>query len=320
MNTALQNLIKKTSHLDWKTHFPLAPLTYFKIGGPAEAFVRLASKKDIQTVMSACEADQIPLTFLGGGSNVVVADKGITGVVVSLAANETGLLKPATDTSPGLFRAEAGIQTAMLVRATLDAKLAGLEYFLGVPGNLGGAVYNNAHYLEHLLGEHITQVEVVSSQGSRWLSHDECDFSYDHSRFHKTKECIFQVEFELAHGDVASSQQLIAEATRYRASTQPLGEASSGCIFQNTPVTPELLKHFPQLEGKSYAGGGFLIDQAGLKGTKVGDIEVSDKHAAFFINKGNGNAADVKKLVTLVKQQVKEKFGVVLKEEVFYLQ
>jgi UDP-N-acetylmuramate dehydrogenase len=191
---------------------------------------------------------------------------------------------------------------------------------LGVPGNLGGAIYNNSHYLHHLIGEYISRVEVADEKGSvYWLNHDECDFKYDYSRFHQTNEVILSAEFELKLGSSEESQKLIKEATLKRATSQPLGIPSSGCIFQNAPMTPELAKRFPQFSQATHIGGGFLIDQAGLKGASEGDIEVSEKHAAFFVNKGKGTAKETVALMKKVRQKVKEQFGVELQTEVFFL-
>jgi UDP-N-acetylmuramate dehydrogenase len=189
-----------------------------------------------------------------------------------------------------------------------------------VPGTLGGAVYNNAHYLSDLISEHINRVLVIDRQGQeKWLSKAECDFKYDYSRFQKTKEIILAAEFSLSLGNPQESQARIREATLYRAQTQPLGMPSSGCIFQNVPNDPNLQKLFPQFAERSHVPGGFLIDQAGLKGERVGDVEVSQKHAAFFVNHGTGTSEQVEELVTKVKQRVKAKYGVELHEEVFYL-
>jgi UDP-N-acetylmuramate dehydrogenase len=313
MSDLAQQLSAQFPNWPFQFEYSLADRTYFKIGGPAEVYVELADKQQVAELVKFCQSNSVRLTMLGGASNVIVADEGVRGVVLHLT-NDT-----VQDLGNGI-RVGAGIKTALLVRNALDLGYTGLEYFLGVPGTLGGATYNNAHYLQNLIGEHITRVEIVDEQGNvRWLEKNECAFDYDYSRFHKTKEVIVTVEFELAKGDKDQSMQLIREATEYRARTQPLGLPSSGCIFQNTPNTPELQKLFPQFAERTHVPGGFLIDQAGLKGERIGEIEVSDKHAAFMINRGGGTTAQLKQLVSLVKQRVKEKFGVELREEVFYL-
>ncbi|MDQ3008547.1 MAG: UDP-N-acetylmuramate dehydrogenase [bacterium] len=295
--------------------FVLAPLTYFKIGGPAEVYIQSNSIAEVKSIVKFCHEFEVPLTMLGGASNVIVADDGIVGVVLHLQLNEFTVTEV-----PTVIRVGAGEKTSLCVGKSNNHGLTGLEYFLGVPGTVGGAVYNNAHYLQHLIANHISQVRVLDRAGNeQWLSVEECRFTYDHSRFQETKEIVLEVEFTLQPGDINTSRQLIKEATEYRARTQPLGEPSSGCIFQNAPNTPDLQALFPQFADKTHISGGFLIDQAGMKGEKIGNIEVSHKHAAFFVNHGGGTARDVALLVKKVKDKVAEKFGVVLEEEVFYL-
>ncbi|MBD3279889.1 MAG: UDP-N-acetylmuramate dehydrogenase [Candidatus Pacebacteria bacterium] len=304
---------------DFKFNQPLAPLSYFKLGGPAEAYLKLTDLDQIITVARFCQQHQVKLTILGGGSNVIIADQGVQGLVLHLAADRLKTLK---SDQPGyqVLQAQAGLKTSVLVSRSVKLGLTGLEYFLGVPGTVGGAVYNNAHYLEDLIGKHVKQVQVLTPQGKlEWLSQAQCDFAYDSSRFHHTQEIILQVDFLLAQGDRATSQELIREANTYRQKTQPLNLPSSGCVFQNVPNTAKLKKLFPQFKKRNFVPAGFLIDQAGLKGVKQGDIQVSDKHAAFMVNLGQGTTKDLKKLIKKVQERVKKRFGVQLTEEVFYL-
>lgn len=291
---------------------PLAPLSYFKIGGPAEIFIK-AEKNDIKKIIKFSQSENIPLTVLGGASNVVISDKGIKGIVLQMGNDDFEI----TATT---IKAGAGLRTAFLVKKSMDEGLTGLEYFLGVPGTVGGAIYNNAHYLEDLISEHIVEVEMMNKDGQVFaLAKDECDFAYDHSRFQSSQEIILSATFRLKKGDQESSQAKLRHAVTYRAKTQPLNLPSSGCIFQNVKNTEKLRERFPQFAEREHIPAGFLIDEAGLKKFRRGDIEVSDKHAAFFVNHGAGSAEDVAYLVSSVKKKVKEKFEVELQEEVFYL-
>lgn len=318
MTDTQQTLATIFPDLNLEFDYPLAPLTYFKVGGPAEVFVAIKNKEALRNLIAVCREESIPYTMLGGASNVVVADEGVQGVVIRYIAEEITTVNETETTKT--IHVDTGIRTAILVSQTIQLGLTGLEYFLGVPGTLGGAVYNNSHYLDDLIGEHITEVEVITPENTfRWLSHEECQFGYDSSRFHTTDEIIVTAAFELQKGNQAASQARIKEATQYRAQTQPLGPPSSGCIFQNVPNNDRLRTLFPQFAKKSHVPGGFLIDQAGLKGTRVGDVVVSEKHAAWFINEGNGTAKDVRALIEKVKASVKEQFGITLHEEVFYL-
>lgn len=315
MTSLQQQLQQYFSEYPFQFDLPLAEKTYFKIGGPAEAYIELSDRNKISALVKWCHENQVKVTLFGGASNIIVADQGITGVIIHVSHDEISFQEN------GHVVVGAGAKMALFVRKTIDAGYTGLEYFLGVPGTVGGATYNNAHYLEDLIGQHIVRVEVVNAQGEfDWILQEECAFGYDSSRFQQTHEVIYQIEFLLKPGVKEESMALVRKATEYRAKTQPLGMPSSGCIFQNTPNTPALQTLFPQFAERNHVPGGFLIDQAGLKKTRVGDIEVSDKHAAFFVNTGKGTAEDVKKLIETVKSTVKEKFQVDLQEEVFWLE
>lgn len=319
MKTQQKQISNAFPDVSWQFDYPLSEITYFKIGGPAEVYASVMDRDTLQKIVTYAKEQNIPLTLIGGASNIIVSDTGIKGIVLQWAGKNIHETNEIVD-DKHIIQAEAGIKTALLVKQVIDLGYQGLEYFLGVPGTLGGAVYNNAHYLESLISEHIHRVEVLNEDGHfTWLNKAECGFGYDTSRFQQTHEVIVTVEFSLTEGDKQTSMELVKKATQYRAETQPLGEPSSGCIFQNAPITPELKKQFPQFADKKFISGGFLIDQAGMKGETEGDIEVSRKHAAFFINKGYGTAADVKKLINRVKAKVKSQFGVELQEEVFYL-
>lgn len=320
MNTTLRSLADTFPDLKWQFEYPLSAQTYFKVGGPAEAYVEIKEIGVLQKVLQAAHEGGIPVTILGGASNVIVADEGVKGLVIKVGHDRVELIESNGQVSG--MRAGAGIRMAALVAQMLNFNLTGLEYFLGVPGTLGGAVFNNAHYLSHLIGEHVTRVLVVNREtgADSWLTQAECAFEYDHSRFQTSGEIIIEVEFALAAGEATTSRALIKEATEYRAATQPLGEPSSGCIFQNVPNTDSLRERFPQFATRTHVPGGFLIEQAGMKGAREGEIEVSQKHAAFMINKGHGTSADLQKLITKVKGSVKAQFDVDLQEEVFYLQ
>ena len=294
--------------------YPLSQQTYFKIGGPAEAYLELADQDQVAKLIKFCSQNQIKVTLIGGASNLLIDDQGIKGVVLKITADRF------TQINEIQIQAEAGIKMSQLVKKSLDLHLTGLEYFLGVPGNLGGAIYNNAHYLQDLIGKHVIQVETISQQGdSKTYSHQDCQFSYDHSLFQENKDIIWQVVFALKPGDTTQSQELVKKATLYRAKTQPLGIPSSGCIFQNVVNNDHLRLLFPQFADREFVPGGFLIDQAGLKNEHLNDIYVSDIHAAFLVNKGKGSSKDVLGLIDLIKKTVKDKFGVKLKEEIFYL-
>jgi UDP-N-acetylmuramate dehydrogenase len=323
----LDLLQAKFSNLNFIRDYPLSELTYFKIGGPAEIMVEVNQRNDLVNLVRFCRDNQIDFLVLGGASNVIVSDEGLKKVVIvttnsdieTVGAQRSNLDGFSIDST--LIRADSGIKTSDLVTKTVVMGLTGLEPFLGVPGKLGGAIFNNSHFQTELIGDYVTQVEVLTTQNHViWIPKNECQFEYDFSRFQKSKEIILRVEFSLKKGDKQQSKQLIRNSMIYRSKTQPLHLPSSGCIFKNVKNTPQLRKLFKDFEDREFISAGFLIDQAGLKGLREGGIEVSTKHAAFMVNHGDGKAKDLRKLIKKVKQKVYDKFGVELKEEVFWIE
>jgi UDP-N-acetylmuramate dehydrogenase len=319
--TRVQQLLQDNfQSLDFVFDYPLSERSYFKIGGRAEVFYSVTDERILQQLTTFCAAEQIRCTILGGGSNVIIADAGLEGLVLHIDLQGLDFL--AEDEQHLRLRVAAGVKTAVLVAKAASRGGAGLEGFIGVPGTVGGAIYNNAHYLNDLIADHIESVHAFDSRSSQVveLSKAECNFAYEHSNFQEQKHLvILSAVFDLPKGDPITIKERIRESKERRERKQPLNMPSCGCVFQNPPNTEQLKQLFPQFVDFEFIPAGFLIQEAGLKGTRVGGIEVSDKHAAFFVNTGAGKASDVKELVSLVKARVKERFGVELKEEVFYL-
>lgn len=299
---------------------PLSEKSYFKIGGQAEVFYSAKNRQEAMDLLIFCRENKIEFTLLGGASNVIIADEGLKGLVLSLDFAELQLIK---ETETELFyQADSGIKTSSLVSKVANQGASGLEGFIGVPGVLGGAIYNNAHYLQDLIGDKIYQVEVfdVKKGEIRLFSREECQFAYEKSIFQSDRNLvIFSAFFALKKSLPEENRLNLRQAIEKRELTQPLHLPSCGCVFQNPPNNDLLRKLFPKFAHLEFIPAGFLIDQAGMKGVKEGDIQVSEKHAAFFVNLGQGRASDVEKLIKKVKAVVLEKFSVNLKEEVFYL-
>ena len=314
----LKQLKQSFPRLKFKTGFLLSKITYFKIGGKAELLVKVEQRSELIDLIKLCRKLDIKFTILGGASNVIVADEGVAGLVILTRHDE---MQELTKTDQGMIvQVDSGMVTALLVKKTVQLGLTGLEPFVGVPGRLGGAILNNAHYQQKLISEYVDQVEVLTASGDIiWLTALECEFGYDQSRFQHSQEIILRVKFKLPFGDQEKSQALIKESTLYRIKTQPLNFPSSGCIFKNVVNTDRLNSIFPQFKDQPLLAAGFLIDQAGLKGAQQGAIQVSDQHAAFMINTGGGTANDVSQLIEQVKTTVKAKYGVELQEEVFWV-
>lgn len=301
-------------------NYSLQNKSYFKIGGPAEVFFAAKKAQEAIDLLVFCKEKDIRFTIIGGASNVVIADEGISGLVLSLDFADFSVISE-TDQDL-LIRAEAGIKTANLVGKAAALGGSGLEGFIGVPGVLGGAIYNNAHYLKALISDVIVEVEAFDLESNNIIniSREKCEFAYEQSIFQKNKNfIIFSATFALKKISPEQVKQLVRDSIAKREKTQPLDLPSCGCVFQNPANTDGLRQLFPQFAQLEFVPAGFLIEAAGLKGIKEGDIQVSEKHAAFFVNLSHGTAKDVVKLVEKVKAVVLEKFGVILKEEIFYL-
>jgi UDP-N-acetylmuramate dehydrogenase len=324
--TIKQTLLKKNfPEIDWSFDFPLASLSYFKLGGPAEIFYKITSTELLKKILVFCQENKIPWTVLGGLSNVIIADSGVKGLTLQMAAKGFKVLE---DTKSKVrLNVEAGMKTSQLVSKSTYLNATGLEGFIGVPGRVSGAIFNNAHYLGYLIGDYVESVTAfhVKSNKEIIFSHENCHFAYEHSIFQEDKQLvILSAIFSLKKGKAVDIKEKLKEAQNRRIISQPLNFPSSGCIFQNPRNTERLKKQFPQFADQEFIGAGFLIDQAGLKNTREGAFEVSDKHAAFLVNKKDelaipASSKDIRKLIKKIQTKIKDEFQVELKEEVFYL-
>lgn len=304
--------------LDFKFDYPLARLTYFKIGGPVPAVVWVTQVSDLLAVVKYCQQQSIPWRIIGDGSNVIAPDAGLPGLVIIFTGEQLAVTQ--SEATQAVVSVEAGIKLSTLTNRLAKLGWTGLEPLAGVPGRLGGAIKNNAHFGRALLSDFLRRVQVADSDlAIKWLTKADCQFGYDQSRFQQTPEIILAAEFQLAAIEPTQAKQLIDQAHLYRRQTQPLSFPSSGCIFRNVSNTDDLKHRFPQFADQDLFPVSFIIDQAGLKGTRLGDIEVSDQHAAFLINRGQGTAAQVEQLIKQIKETVAAKFGVSITEEVFWL-
>ncbi|HXH05580.1 MAG TPA: UDP-N-acetylmuramate dehydrogenase [Vicinamibacterales bacterium] len=286
---------------------PLAPLTTFKVGGPADWLVTVASVSALARAVEIARRHGVPVTVLGGGSNVLVADRGLPGVVVRVRGGEIR-------ETPGGVRADAGVTINGLVRWMLNRGLAGLEAWAGTPGTVGGAVRGNAHFQGRLIGERIARVALLCADGRiAVVPQAEMEFGYDTSRPQRTGEVVLWAEFRAEPGDPAVLRHTARASLAYRKATQPLDSPSAGCIFRNPDPTRDRLP-----DGLPPSAGA-LIDRAGLKGARAGGAMISPTHANFIVNTGGATAADIRRLVERCKREVRERFGIELREEIVYL-
>jgi UDP-N-acetylmuramate dehydrogenase len=287
---------------------PLAPLTTFRVGGAAEWLAEVRSIEELQGVLAIAHEASVPVTVLGGGSNVVVSDHGIRGVVVRL------LLTDISQPDAAVVRAEAGVTINGLVRWTIGRGLAALEAWAGTPGTVGGAVYGNAHWQGRNIGDVVSEVRLSTRSGNlTTVPAAEMEFGYDSSRLQRTGEILLFADFRVTQGEPATLRAEARRSLAYRKRTQPLASPSAGCIFQNPdPARDPIPAGVP-------ASAGAFVDRAGLKGRSVGGARISDTHGNFVVNDGTATAGDIRTLVEIARAAVRDRFGVVLRDEVVWL-
>ena len=290
------------------TAAPLAPLTTFGVGGPADWLVEVRSLDQLRAVLTAAREEGLPVTPLGGGSNVLISDRGVRGVVIRM------LLKDISQPAADRVRAGSGATINGLVRWTIAHALAGLEAWAGTPGTVGGAIYGNAHFKGRDIGELVASVQLITPAGEIvTVADSEMEFAYDTSRLSRTGEIVVWAEFDVTPGDVEILRDRARESLAYRKRTQPLAMPSAGCIFQNPdPGRDAVPAGVP-------ASAGALIDRAGFKGHRIGDAAISSTHANFIVNAGAASAADIRALIVRAEQAVHDRFGVDLRREIVLL-
>lgn len=284
---------------------PLGAFTTFRVGGPADHLVEVHTTEQLARVLGAATAAHEPVTVLGGGSNVLVADRGVRGVVVRLKLTE--LSSP----RPDRVRAGAGVTINGLVRWTIGRGLSALEAWAGTPGTVGGAIFGNAHYGGRSIGDLVTEVEVMTRDGgTERVPAAAMEFAYDRSRLQRTGEWLIAAEFAVTAGEPDALRGVARASLAHRKRTQPLDVPSAGCIFQNPdPARDQVPDGIPW-------SAGALIDRAGLKGHRVGGARVSETHANFFVNDAGASAADIHALVETTRRTVRARFGVELRNEI----
>ncbi len=290
---------------------PLAPLTTFKVGGPADWLVLAQRASEVMAALAAARAAGLPVTVLGGGSNVLVADAGVRGLVIRVHGGDVRSLDDRT------VRADGGLTLNGLVRWTINRGIAGLEAWAGTPGTVGGAINGNAHFKGRLIAELVESVEVIDTSGATGhavrIQAAGMEFGYDRSRLQRTRELVLCADFRVGRGEPAALRAVARESLAYRKRTQPLESASAGCIFQNPDPAVDLVP-----EGIPLSAGA-LVDRAGLKGRRDGAARVSPTHGNFIINEGGAAADDIRRLIERCRDEVRAQFGVELRDEIVYL-
>ena len=270
--------------------------TSYGIGGPVSAFIEPKSIKDIQLIKSFALRNNVNIYCIGSGSNLLVSDKGIDGLIINL---EKHFKKSLFNNSK--CYAESGIKLSKLVKDCIKNGLGGMETMIGIPGTLGGALVMNAGAFNQEISKYLCAVEIFNGKDVvEWTSSDDINFGYRSSSF-KRDDIIISAEFKLNPMGKMEIERNRDDANSKRKSTQPLKCRSAGSVFKNP---------------KDGDPAGYLIDEAGLKGKSVGGAKVSEVHANFFVNESNATANDMVQLIKLVRKTVKEKFSIYLELEI----
>jgi UDP-N-acetylmuramate dehydrogenase len=287
--TDIQKFLRGTIVVD----VPMAKYTWMKVGGPADFYIEPADKNDLISIIEYFHAHHYSWMMLGRGSNMLISDEGVRGAVINVENSLSGIRM-----ENNFVFAEAGVRLTKFVDFCIQNELAGVEMLAGIPGTIGGAVVMNAGAHGGEIADHLMEVEVIRDGIVLRIPKDEESFSYRRSRF--ADDVVLGASFQLKHGEKEKLSAIRREFILKRNETQPLEYPNLGSMFKNPPNT--------------YAAK--LIEQAGLKSKRVGDAQVSEKHANFIVNLGNAKAADIVKLIDLVKRTVYQNSGLMLELEV----
>ena len=289
----LSKIVRKEQILEEE---PMKKHTTFRIGGPAEYLILPQTTEEIADVIKLCRQEEIPWYIVGNGSNLLVADEGVRGVVIQLLRNFNQI-----QVEGCRIRMQAGAQNAAVAKRALDASLTGFEFAAGIPGTIGGAVVMNAGAYGGEMKDILKEVTVLDPNGMiRTIPAEELELGYRTSIIARKGYVVLEAVIVLKTGDPKEIKAVMDELKEKRVTKQPLEYPSAGSTFKR----PE-----------GYFAGKLIMD-AGLRGFSVGGAQISEKHCGFVINKGNATAKDVTELMDETKKIVMEKFGVALEPEV----
>ena len=276
---------------------PMLKHTTFKIGGPADIFIKANTQEELQYILEIAKKNNVPVTIIGNGSNVLVKESGIRGIVIKLDLKEIII-------DNNKMYVEAGVLLPKLARVACNNNLEGLESLAGIPGSFGGAIYMNsgAHGVE--IGNNIIDITYINEDLEiKTIKKENANFSYRKSIFQEKNWIILSGNIQLKKGKQEEIKKKMEQYLETRIHNQPLNLPNAGSVFKR---------------GENYITAK-LIDECGLKGYRIGEAEVSKKHAGFIVNTGNATAEDVLKLIEYIKQKVKEKHNVNLQTEIIIL-
>ncbi len=277
---------------------PMSKHTSFKIGGNAKILVNIISVFELQKILKILKEEKIRIIIIGNGSNILVSDKGIDGIVLKIEIKKFEIQKI---DSKYRITLGAGCKLGEISYKLADKNISGFEFASGIPGTIGGAIRMNAGAYGSEMKDIVNSITYIDRNGQiSKINNKEAKFEYRNSIFSKKDYIIIETEIELESGKKEEIIEKIKEYQKNRIEKQPIEYPSAGSVFKR--------------------GDGFitakLIDECGLKGYQIGDAQISEKHAGFIINKGNAKAKDVEDLIKYIKKQVLEKFGVEIETEI----
>lgn len=292
-NNEIDNLTKDMQEFilqeDIYTNEPMSKHTTFKIGGTADIFVKLRNTEQIEKLLNLCKNKNVPIKIIGNGSNILVKDNGIRGVVAKICTNSYDFLDEET------IRVDAGMLNSKVSRILLENSLTGFEFASGIPGTIGGAVKMNAGAYGSQMSDVVIKTKYIDLEDMqiKEIKKEEQKFEYRKSIFSTTERVIIDTTLKLEKADKEQIQEKINQNNESRRTKQPIDKPSAGSTFKR---------------GEDFITAQ-LIDECGLKGYTVGGAQVSTKHAGFVVNADNATASDVIELMEIIKKKVQEKFN-----------
>lgn len=292
-NNEIEKLTKEMQEFinkeDIYANEPMSKHTTFKIGGTADIFVKLRSTEQIERLINLCNEKNVPIKVIGNGSNILVKDNGVRGVVAKICTNSYEFLDEET------IRVDAGMLNVKVSMILVEHSLTGFEFASGIPGTIGGAVKMNAGAYGSQMSDVVVKTKYIDLKDMqiKEINNTEQKFEYRKSLFSTTPSIIIDTTLQLKKAEKEEIQKKISKNNESRKTKQPIEKPSAGSTFKR---------------GKKFITAQ-LIDECGLKGYTVGGAQVSTKHAGFIVNTGNATASDVIKLVEIIKQKVQEKFN-----------
>lgn len=309
--SAVNRLAARLDGASLRRDQPIAPYTTFQIGGPADLFYDASSASALAGAVTAARETGVPYFVLGLGANILVGDRGFRGLVIRNTARAHEFRETGDECN---LWSESGTTVKDLIREAVARGWSGLEHYVGIPSTIGGAIWQNLHFLSPaparertmFIAEVFESCEILSEEGERkTVNADYVRFAYDDSVFHHRRDIVLSATFRLSRGDQAAMQRILQENLSWRGSRHPWLDwhPSAGSIFK-------------KIEG---IGAGRLVDQSGLKGFRHGNAQISHIHANILVNLGGASAKDVRELIAIAQRTVEEKCGVHLEPEIGFI-